>query len=304
MKEIKQTAIIGMGALGLLYGNRIASSIGNDRVHYVADEERARKYKDIKHTVNGVPKCFHVEDSRYTKPADLVIVAVKYNALLGALDTMKNCVNADTIIISVMNGISSEKIIGQRFGAKKVLYAVAQGMDAMKFDERFQYTNFGELRIGIRMPEQKDKLDALTDFLSWVRIPYTVDEDILQNLWGKFMLNVGINQTCMAFETTYAGALASGEVYETMIGAMKEVMALAQLEQVNLTESDLDNYVSILKTLSPDAVPSMRQDGILHRPSEVEMFSGTVLSMAEKHGLPVPVNRMLYDRIKQMEANY
>ena len=45
----------------------------------------------------------------------------------------------------------------------------------------------------------------------------------------------------------------------------------------------------------------MRQDGLAHRRSEVEFFAGTVIRKAEKHGLDVPVNRELYQRITAME---
>ena len=48
----------------------------------------------------------------------------------------------------------------------------------------------------------------------------------------------------------------------------------------------------------------MRQDGIARRQSEVEFFAGTVIRMAERHRLNVPVNRELYRRIKEMEAGY
>lgn len=304
MKEIKQTAIVGMGALGLLYGNRIASLIGKDKVCFIADKERVRKYQNVTYHINGEPKQFCVQDCKDAKPVDLLIVAVKYGALSSALETMANCVGKDTVIISVMNGISSEQILGQRFGAEKVLYAVAQGMDAVKLDEAFCYTNFGELRIGVQTLPQQEKLERLADFFDRTQIPYTVDEDIRRKVWGKFMLNVGVNQVCMAFETTYAGALAPGEVYETMIGAMREVIRLSRVEQVELTEADLEHYLSILRTLSLEATPSMRQDGILRRPSEVEMFAGTVLALGKKHSLSMPVNQMLYDKIKQMESKY
>ena len=50
--------------------------------------------------------------------------------------------------------------------------------------------------------------------------------------------------------------------------------------------------------------PSMRQDGEAHRKSEVELFAGTIIRRAEKFGLDVPVNRWLYDTVKQMEAGY
>ena len=304
MKEIQSTAIIGMGALGLLYGNQIVSRLGSSGLRFIADRKRIQKYHSMEFTVNGEHRTFPMEDCETAAPADFVIVAVKYNALPEALNTMKNCVGPDTTIISVMNGISSEQMIGERYGREKVLYSIAQGMDAMKFGSSLTYTQAGELRVGALSPEQNNRLEAMTAFFDRAGISYTVEDDILHRLWGKFMLNVGVNQTCMAYETTYSGTLVPGEAHDTMIGAMREVIRLARAEHVNLTEQDLDSYIDLLKTLSPDGMPSMRQDSLSHRPSEVEMFSGTVREMAKKHGLATPVNDRLYKRIREMESQY
>ena len=304
MKEIQSTAIIGMGALGLLYGNQIVSRLGSSGLRFIADRKRIQKYHSMEFTVNGEHRTFPMEDCETAAPADFVIVAVKYNALPEALNTMKNCVGPDTTIISVMNGISSEQMIGERYGREKVLYSIAQGMDAMKFGSSLTYTQAGELRVGALSPEQDNRLEAMTAFFDRAGIAYTVEDDILHRLWGKFMLNVGVNQTCMAYKTTYSGTLVPGEAHDTMIGAMREVIRLAHAEHVNLTEQDLDSYIDLLKTLSPDGMPSMRQDSLSHRPSEVEMFSGTVREMAKKHGLATPVNDRLYKRIREMESQY
>ena len=304
MKEIQSTAIIGMGALGLLYGNQIVSRLGSSGLRFIADRKRIQKYHSMEFTVNGEHRTFPMEDCETAAPADFVIVAVKYNALPEALNTMKNCVGPDTTIISVMNGISSEQMIGERYGREKVLYSIAQGMDAMKFGSSLTYTQAGELRVGALSPEQNNRLEAMTAFFDRAGISYTVEDDILHRLWGKFMLNVGVNQTWMAYETTYSGTLVPGEAHDTMIGAMREVIRLAHAEHVNLTEQDLDSYIDLLKTLSPDGMPSMRQDSLSHRPSEVEMFSGTVREMAKKHGLATPVNDRLYKRIREMESQY
>ncbi len=51
-------------------------------------------------------------------------------------------------------------------------------------------------------------------------------------------------------------------------------------------------------------MPSMRQDGILKRPSEVEMFAGTVRRLSGKLGLLTPVNDLLYESIKKIEEQY
>lgn len=303
-KEIKKTAIVGMGALGMLYASQISSAIGPDSVYFLADQKRIGRYQKLTFTINGTPWSFPMKAPENAGPADLIIIAVKYNALPSALDIMASSVGPDTTIISVMNGIDSEAITGKRYGDEKVLYCIAQGMDAMKFGTDLTYTKLGELCLGTRIKGQENRLHALTRYFDSARISYRTESDILKRLWGKFMLNVGINQTCMAYEANYAQALTPGAPYDTLVGAMREVILLAQKEGINLAEGDLEAYIELLKTLSPEGVPSMRQDGIAHRPSEVEMFSGTVRRLAAKHGLSVPVNDMLYEKIKDMESNY
>lgn len=310
MRQWTKAGIVGMGALGMMYGERIVERLGGEAVCFVADEERTRRYRQTDFAVNGHARHFTIRSVKEMKPTDLVIVAVKGPGLMAALDAMAPCVGPKTTIISVMNGISSEEIIGERFGREKVICCIAQGMDAVKFGGRLTYSRFGELRIGIRRQggweeaELQKRLQALEDFLSRAGIPYVAEEDIQYRLWGKFMLNVGVNQTCMAYETNYGGALAPGEAYDTMIGAMREVINLANAEGVALGERDLEEYIELLKTLSPQGMPSMRQDGIAHRLSEVELFAGTVRRLAARHGLKVPVNDQLYERICGMEREY
>ncbi len=48
----------------------------------------------------------------------------------------------------------------------------------------------------------------------------------------------------------------------------------------------------------------MRQDVEAKRPSELEMLGGTVLRLAQKHAIETPVNKMLYERLKEIEAAY
>lgn len=303
-REIAKVSIIGMGALGLLYGSHIAKNLGIEAVDFIMEEDRLKKYKDQKFYCNGEEMQFALTRDSEAEPADLLIVAVKYTGLEKALISMKRCIGPDTIILSVLNGISSERIIGMQYGMDKVIYTIAQGMDAMKFDNKLQYTRMGKLHVGIVDNGQQDKLNRVNSFFDKINIPYEVEEDILHRLWSKFMLNVGVNQTCMVYNTNYAGTLVSGEPNRTMISAMREVIAVANAEGINLCESDINYYIDIIGTLNPEGTPSMGQDRINRKPSEVELFSGTVIQLAKKHKIYVPVNEFLYRRVKEIEKEY
>lgn len=302
--EIKTVAIVGMGALGLMYGEHIQRQSGEGSVCFLMDSDRVKRYQRAGYTVNGEPVVFPIVDGREAEPVDLVIVATKYNGLRSAMEVMEKAVGEHTIIISVLNGISSEKILAEKYSENQIIPCVALGMDAMRDGYDLCYANKGSLRIGITKEAQRPALKAVVKYFNSIQMPYGVEEDIMHAMWCKFFLNVGINQTCMVYETTYSGALTDETSSKDLFGAMREVMAIAKPEGIDITEKDLEHYVGILKTLKPDGYPSMRQDALAHRKSEVDMFAGTVIEIANKHGIPVPVNEKYYRIVKEMESQY
>ena len=49
---------------------------------------------------------------------------------------------------------------------------------------------------------------------------------------------------------------------------------------------------------------STLQDIRKKHPTEIDTLTGKILDLAAQHGIPVPVNTMLYRQIKTIEANY
>jgi len=305
MKPIETVHIIGLGALGMLYGSVIEANLGPGHVSFVMDADRYERHRKDEYKINGNPVSFHKIKAEEAAPCDLVIVAVKYTDLNSALETMKNSVGKDTLIISVMNGISTEEIIGTRYGKERVIHSVAQGMDAMHFGTELIFSRSGQIHIGITDPAMQGQLDRLIQFLDRAGQPYIVEQDIIYRMWSKFMVNVGINQTCMIYNTDYEGVLTDGTAeYMTLVSAMREVILLANAEGVPVTEQDLKDYLDLMRSFNPKATPSMGQDRINGRRSEVELFAGTVIRMAEQHDIPVPANTFIYRRVQEIEAEY
>lgn len=108
----------------------------------------------------------------------------------------------------------------------------------------------------------------------------------------------------MAYACGYGGVQAPGPARDTMIAGHERGPQGRSLPGVLVTQKDLREYVAVLDSLNPEAMPSMRQDALAHRPSEVELFAGTVIQLAEFYGMQVPVNRALYQTIQEMETNW
>lgn len=302
---IENVAIVGLGALGIMYAKHFSEVIGKENVRVIVNAERKERYEKTGIYSNGERCDFnYVDEAENTHPADLVLFCVKGTTLESAIETAQNQIGPFTIIMSALNGISSEEQLADVFGRSNIVHAVAQGMDAVRDANELRYTKMGELRIGIDVLEKQARLDSVCSFFRQTGFPYTVESDIKHRIWKKFMMNVGINQVIMLIEGTYGDVQKEGPSRELMIAAMREVIMIANAEGVRLTEEDMQDNLDLLNVLSPDNMPSMRQDGLAKRYSEVALFSGTVLEKAEKNQLNVPTNQYLFDKITGIEATY
>ena len=310
--EIRKTAIVGAGALGIMYAERIkrfidgtAGAAGGDSVSFVMDHACYERHKDDVYTVNGARVDFDIRSCEDYGAADLVIVAVKATGLKSAMnDVIAKITDEHTVIISVLNGISSEEMLGEMFDASRIVPCVAAGMDAMRDGSDLKFTQMGKLLVGLADPGQREALDTVVQYFERIDMPYSLEEDILHSMWAKFMLNVGCNQTCMVYDCTYGQMLTEPEINKSFMEAMQEVVAISEKEGIGLGQSDIEHYINIIKSLDPDGYPSMSQDAKAHRISESDLFAGTVIRIAEKHGVDVPRNRWLLEQILEIESKY
>jgi len=306
---LRNIYIIGMGALGVFYGHLIEKNLpaGEGNLHFIADADRIARYKEKTITCNGELCSFRFADAADSdKTADLIIFATKATGLADAIESVRGYVGENTLLISVLNGISSEEMLSEAFGNDHVIPCIARGMDATKLGDDLTFSHKGKLIFGTEKnaPHKKPSIAALEEFLAYTDIPYVISEDIEHDLWEKFMLNVGVNQGMMVYETNYGGMSDPGEARDTMVAAMHEVLRLSYAEGINLSGEDVRRSLELIDSLDREGYTSMRQDAINRRYSEVESFAGTVLRLSKKHGIDTPVNQFLYDRIKEIESAY
>lgn len=302
---IESVAIIGRGAVGMLYGSIAERNLGPGAVEFVMDDERFARHAGEVPTVNGEPLRVRTLAASEADPVDLVILATKATGLDRALDTMERLVGPRTAIASLLNGITSEERVAERFGWGRTVLSVAQGMDAVFIGGEMTYTHPGEIRFGAAPGTDPGVVDDVADLYGRAGIPHVVEAGIRRRMWVKLMLNVGINQTCMAFGGTYGTASEPGsEQNRCFVAAMREALAVARAEGIDVTEADLAQMADLVASLDPDGLPSMAQDRVNRKPTEVEEFAGTVIRLAERHGILVPSNRWLYGRIHEIEAGF
>jgi len=303
MDDIKNVAILGMGAMGAYFASQFLQVEGISTCA-IASGERAERLAEQGFIVNG--KQFMIPVRRPHSagdPADLIIVAVKNYHLPEAAPLMNNLVGEKTLILSVMNGIDSEEYLGSIYGMDKLLYAVSVGIDAVREGNQVTYTKPGKHYFGeARNPQISPRVECVQAAFERARITYETPLDMVRMMWWKFMVNVGMNQTSAVLRAPYGVFLSSREACDLMEALMLEVVELAQIEGVDLSEEDIEDWYGVMNTLAPHGKTSMLQDIEAGRRTEVDTFAGKVVELGTVHSISTPVNQTFLRIIRYLEG--
>ena len=302
--EIRTSALIGLGALGILFGAPMEAHAAPGSFTVIAGEDRICRYSQQLTLFNGRECHFDYTTPEEGRPVDLILVAVKATALDSAVEDIRRFVGPDTVILSVLNGITSEETLNAAYPGH-VLWSVAIGMDATRTGRTLVCKCPGKIQFGERDGRMTERVAAVDRYLTACGIISEPCGDILTKQWAKLMINVGLNQTAAAFDLTYEGLRTPGPAQDKMRQAMQEVIRLANLEGVPLPPDCDSKWLDAnMPGFNADGMPSMRQDVLARRPTEVEEFAGVIRRLGRKHGMPTPANDFFYDAIRRIEANY
>lgn len=298
---IQKVALIGMGAIGAFFAPRLYETLGED-FWLIAAGERKKRLSTRGVTLNGINYRFPIHEPSDKQKADLVIIATKEMGLDSALEDVKNCVGPNTLILPILNGIESEERTAAVYGWERVLYSYMRIPIVMKdgcadFDPNGGYVFFGEKKNEVLSP----RVQAVDEVMTRCGIPHQIPEDMIHGIWFKFMTNIGENMTCALLGVPYGAFRSSEDADFIRVEAMKEVAAIAAKKGIKLGEKEFDKLKELLKTAPAANKPSTLQDIEAGRPTEVAMFSGTVMRLGKELDVPTPVNALLYHGIRVLE---
>lgn len=291
MRTIRRVALIGLGAIGSAYALRLNAAPGTELTVVAGGARRTRLERGV--TINGSRECFSVAEEG--APADLVLFCTKFHQLDRAIPDVQSFVGPDTLLLSLLNGISSDARIGQTYGMENVLYGKCVGIDAVRDESGVRFSSVGYIQFGrLKNDPVAPEVRAVAALFDAAGIPYEIPVDMLRAIWWKFMANVGVNQASAVLGAPYGVFLDVPKARALMRGAMEEVIALSKTAGVHLGPADMDELDRVLSGISRDGKTSMLQDVEAGRKTEVELFSGAVIELGKEYGIPTPVNETLH----------
>ena len=303
MRNIKNVLICGLGAIGSIYADKI-QKFNPDSLRVLVDEERFERYSSNPIIFNGNELHFNYilpHDNGFK--ADLVIIATKYDGLADVIKNMKNFIQSDTVILALLNGVTSEKIIAETYGREKLLYSYFIGHSAVRTGRNVIHDDVNTIVYGSENSADIENVQRVKKYFDSVGINYKIPEDIMHSLWLKYMLNVSANQSTAILRLTFGEMLANEKCMDFAINIMKEVQKIAKAEGVKNTDIMIDETIAHLHTMIPDGKTSMLQDVEAGRKTEVDMFAGTVIELGLKHNIQTPYNQIIKEILDAIYQN-
>lgn len=299
---IENIGMVGAGSIGSML---ISYLYQYDKEHFylLAKGERARRLAEKGISVNDCtmnPKVYSQKEQNVK--LDLLIVAVKNYSLDEVIKEVGDLIQKDTIILPLQNGITATDKLQEVFPENRVLYGIILRTDAHRTGHKVYFTTSGEMQIGyadnrVIAPEVQE----IYDVLKATGINVRIYEDMKRVLWRKWMSNTAGSQVAVEVGVECGYFEQVDEIVELIRLCIDEMLELAKAEHINVNEKDRDEIIEILLHYPAHKKMSMLQDWEARRPIEIDDYSGVVVELGKKHGIPTPVNNAIYLAIKARE---
>ena len=297
---IKKVLLTGLGGVGTVYANLINKN-KNIEFKVLADKTRLEKYKKEPRLLNGEPCEFEFITPEDEFKPDLVIISTKSTGLYNAIKNLKNFIDKKTIIMSFINGISSERILQEYFNPEQILYSYIICHTITRNGNNILHDGVTTVVWGDKNNDMT-KTAVIKKFFEETKIDNKLSENILNSLWEKFCFNCCVNQISAVTGFNFEQIWNSQECLSLIKNISNEINQIALKEgltEVDLVKSSLENLYKMI----PEGKTSMLQDIENNRTPETDLFGAEVLRLAEKHKLTVPYNKNLYYDVFNMTKN-
>ena len=300
-------AILGAGAMGSLFGGLLAVAghrvtlLDVDEAHLNAiNEAGLRLTTDAGERV--VTNLEALRPEAATTPADLLIVFTKTLHTQAALGAAHAVLGPQTALLSLQNGLGNAERLAQFADPARVMIGVTTWPADKNGPGRVSSHGEGVIRLmsadGAHSPMLSRTVEALND----AGLACSADADVWAAIWEKVAFNAALNSLCAVTGCT-VGELTNvpdGEALALKIVA--EVAAVAQAHGVAVNEAHVADNVRHALAHHRAHRPSMLQDVIAGRKTEIEAINGAVVEAARTRAIAVPNTAALLHLVRLVDA--
>lgn len=320
-----KVAVIGPGAMGLLYGAKLSRCadvvlVGNNPEHIRDINERGVCIKrNGAETMYRVPAVLSGENA---EPVDLVILFTKAYLTEEALSQNRALIGSETMLLTLQNGVGHEEIL-QNFADKAhvLIGTTAQG----SFRENAHVivnSGLGDTVIGgicagtsgtkgtgvvgktanvAEADVPSSRIQEIAACFEQAGFPCAVSDNIRQTVWNKLMINASSSVLSGMLQQAQGYVAENEAAWEICQDLIREICEVASGEGCEFDEREQIARIRGHLRNAPGGYTSIYADLKNGRKTEVDYISGAVVRAADRQGKKVPTQRMMVRLVHAME---
>jgi 2-dehydropantoate 2-reductase len=302
-----KTVMMGAGAMGSLFGGlftRVREEVwlvGNRREQIDPICSVGLTFEE-KGKLQIIPMNA-TSDVTSVGKADLVIFFVKTYDTEKAVSDALVLEKEETIFLTLQNGLGNEEVICKKIDRKKVLLGITGHGATLLKPGHIRHAGWGKTFIGELDHRITDRAIRIVQMFREAGIETEVSSNIHDHVWGKLLINVGINALTALTGFKNGQLLDYPETTRLVEKLVFEAAEVARRKGVHIEENPIEKVQKAIEATRENR-SSMGQDFDHRRETEIDAINGAVVREAQPLGIPVPFNQAVTDLVKAIEKSF
>ena len=300
-------AILGAGAMGSLFGGLLAEA---DQHVTLLDINDAHLQAITTHGLRLETDTGdrHVRNLQAFRPGDatdvpdLLIVFTKAMHTRAALASVRHLIGESTHVLTLQNGLGNVEALASVVPQERIFVGVTTWPADLAGPGHVRSHGAGAIRLMTADGAQRPLLTPVVDTLSAAGLNCQADANVWGAVWEKVAFNAALNPLCTVLNQPVdaLGAVEDGPTLALSI--VDEVLTVARASGITVNAAKVSDNVRHSIVAHRGHKPSMLQDVLAGRPTEIESINGAVVATARRHGVPVPHTETLMQLVRLVQA--
>ena len=309
-------AMLGAGAMGCLFGGLLAESgrqvtlLDIDDAHLEAIRRSGLRLE----TDQGDRRIHGMTVARpehHRQPPDLLILFTKSLHTDAALRSVAPLLRAPARVLTLQNGLGNLEAVSRHVDPARILVGMTTWPADLAGPGHVRSHGGGVIRMWPARGSGGDgegdgNVDTdvmhIATVLNDAGLQCEVDPNVWKAIWQKVAFNAALNSLCAVSGCAVGqlGKVADGPMLARTV--VSEVVAVARASGVDADAAACHASVAHAIAHHRGHKPSMLQDVLAGRPTEIETINGEVVARARAAGVPVPHTALLLGLVRLIQA--
>jgi 2-dehydropantoate 2-reductase len=290
--------IVGTGALACLFAAKLAPITAVTMLGSWREGVRALQEFGVRLVDEHGEKAYRVQavdNPSQCKGFRHALVLVKSWQTEHAAQQLARCLLEDGIALTLQNGYGNLEKLQAALGPRRASLGVTTTGATLLGPGRVKAGGKGATHLVLQ-----SNLMPIASALREADFELIEAHDLDSLVWGKLVINAGINPLTGILGVTNGELLKHTHSYALMKAAAQEAAAVAHALGVDLPYKDPVVQVADVASKTAQNRSSMLQDLMRGAPTEIDAIAGAIVEQGTRSNVPTPVNKILWNLVHAM----